>query len=122
MNEINGNYNYNSSKFELWGQVKDDPGKDSTMDTTLDTTADSDTHKVNLAADADFDLTPFVSDTVVPEQEQDEPERSKSVTDLDLPSPTKRAIGKLVRDAQVHWPHSSNFQFPPNIGNYMKLR
>jgi calmodulin len=74
--------------------VQDDPGKGSTMDTTLDTTADSDTHKVNLAATVDFDLTPFVSDTVVPE-------RSKSVTDLDLPSPTKRAIGQLVRDAQV---------------------
>ena len=50
-----------------------------------------------------------------PAQAQDEPERSKSVTDLDLPSPTKRAIGKLVRDAQVHWPHSSNFQFPHQI-------
>jgi len=85
--------------------VKDDPGKGSTMDTTLDTTADSDTHKVNLAADADFDLTPFVSDTVGPAQEQDAPEdeqdeqdeqvqdkaESSSPVNDNLPKPEERA-------------------------------
>jgi hypothetical protein len=82
--------------------VKDDPGKGSTMDTTLDTTADSDTHKVNLAADADFDLTPFVSDTVGPAQEQDAPEdeqdeqvqdkaESSSHVKDNLPKPEERA-------------------------------